>query len=151
MTPAEFAGRRAAQVEGYARNLVESRGMTPDRARAAAAGDLDRLLPDGVDSAGALVFTAKVDGGVVGWIWLGLGNDGDPAHAWIYNVEVDEPFRGRGYGRAVIEAAEAELAGRGVTRLGLNVFGTNTVARRLYESMGFTVDAVQMSKPVRPV
>jgi ribosomal protein S18 acetylase RimI-like enzyme len=37
---------------------------------------------------------------------------------------------------------------RGMTSLGLNVFGQNTVARGLYESLGYDVTALQMKKPV---
>ena len=33
-------------------------------------------------------------------------------------------------------------------RLGLNVFGTNTPAIALYDSLGYTVTSQQMSKPL---
>ena len=43
-------------------------------------------------------------------------------------------------------AAERELAARGWHELGLNVFGYNTAAIRLYESLGYEVAAQQMTK-----
>jgi len=47
-----------------------------------------------------------------------------------------------------MRAAEEELVHRGVTKLGLNVFGGNTTAIRLYESLGYEVISQQMSKPL---
>lgn len=42
--------------------------------------------------------------------------------------------------------AEQEAAARGMTSLGLNVHGQNTVARSLYDSLGYQVTAQQMKK-----
>jgi ribosomal protein S18 acetylase RimI-like enzyme len=56
------------------------------------------------------------------------------------------PFRGRGFGRAAMVLAEQEARRGGARRLGLNVFGTNTVARSLYESLGYEITELQMSK-----
>ena len=83
----------------------------------------------------------------MGWIWLRLpstvhGRDA----AWVCQVVVDTAERGKGYGRAIMRAAEEELASRGVARMGLNVFTDNTVALGLYESLGFEVRAQQMIK-----
>ncbi|MFD0786162.1 GNAT family N-acetyltransferase, partial [Micromonospora azadirachtae] len=66
--------------------------------------------------------------------------------AWIHNIEVHPEHRGRGHARRMIQLVEAELAGLGVTELGLNVFGSNTVAIGLYQSLGFQVAAQQMTK-----
>jgi ribosomal protein S18 acetylase RimI-like enzyme len=42
--------------------------------------------------------------------------------------------------------AEEEARRRGIDRLALNVFGRNTVARRLYRSLGYDENAIAMSK-----
>ena len=42
--------------------------------------------------------------------------------------------------------AEEEAAARGMTSVGLNVHGQNTVARGLYDSLGYQVTAQQMKK-----
>ena len=41
-----------------------------------------------------------------------------------------------------------EARSRGMTSLGLNVHGQNTVARSLYDSLGYDVTALQMKKPL---
>ncbi|MGH3260272.1 MAG: GNAT family N-acetyltransferase [Streptosporangiaceae bacterium] len=64
----------------------------------------------------------------------------------MYDIEVNEEHRGQGYGRALLQAAEQEAARGGSQAIGLNVFGTNTVARRLYESAGYEITAMNMRK-----
>ena len=54
--------------------------------------------------------------------------------------------RGKGYGRALLRAAEEETLRNGVPTLGLNVFGRNHVARKLYESSGYSITQIAMSK-----
>jgi ribosomal protein S18 acetylase RimI-like enzyme len=43
-------------------------------------------------------------------------------------------------------AAEEFVTSKSGTRLALNVFGSNTVARRLYESLDYQVMSVSMFK-----
>ena len=61
-------------------------------------------------------------------------------------IEVDDARRGGGLGRALLAAAEQTARKAGYTSIGLNVLGANTVARTLYETSGYVVDAQQMSK-----
>jgi ribosomal protein S18 acetylase RimI-like enzyme len=68
--------------------------------------------------------------------------------AWVYDVEIAEGFRGRGYGRAAMLLAEDEARARGMTSLGLNVHGQNRVARSLYEDIGYQLTTLQMKKPL---
>lgn len=70
--------------------------------------------------------------------------------AWVFYVEVDEARRGSGLGRAAMVLAEEDARAHGATELGLNVFGPNTVARHLYESLGFEPTAINMVKQLRP-
>lgn len=50
----------------------------------------------------------------------------------------------------MIQLIEAELTQFGVPELGLNVFGTNTVAIGLYRGLGFEVTSQQMAKRLTP-
>jgi ribosomal protein S18 acetylase RimI-like enzyme len=151
LTEEEFAARRETLAAGYADSLHRSRGLTPEQARERAAQQVAQLLPEGLHTEGTLLFNAIVDGRQVGWIWIALpdGTPERPDAAWIYDIEIEPEHRGKGYGRALMEAAERELVARGVDKLALNVFGFNTPAIRLYESLGFEVTAQQMAKPLR--
>jgi ribosomal protein S18 acetylase RimI-like enzyme len=83
---------------------------------------------------------------IVGTLWLSQQQEGTSSEWFVYDVVVDEPFRGRGYGRSTMQAAETFVEERGGTRLGLNVFGNNVVARSLYESMDYMTVSINMAK-----
>ena len=57
-------------------------------------------------------------------------------------VAVDPGFQGLGLGRALVLAGLDRLAGRGLETAMLYVDADNAGGRRLYESLGFTVDHV---------
>lgn len=57
----------------------------------------------------------------------------------VFNVVVDTAFRGRGAGRALMEAAAARLREAGCSRWALNVKIDNTPAIRLYERCGLSL------------
>ncbi len=68
-----------------------------------------------------------------------------PAHAHVLEINglaVSPAAQGRGVGRHLVEAAVAEAARRGATKVTLRVLGPNTGARRLYERCGFVVEGV---------
>jgi len=151
MTSVEFGAVRDRLVSEYAAEKVATGEWAPATAEVRAADETDRLLPEGVDTPGARMLMAETAGGeTVGFVWLALErHPGAGGGAWIYDIEVWPEFRSRGFGRSLLAAAEAEAAGQGVDSIGLNVFGTNLVARRLYESAGYVVAALQMTKPLR--
>jgi len=90
----------------------------------------------------------ETEGEHVGELWLTEREEQLRPVLWVYDLRVDERFRGRGFARAAMEFAEEEARRRGLGHVALNVFGGNEPARRLYRSLGYREDAVSMSKPV---
>jgi hypothetical protein len=64
-----------------------------------------------------------------------VGHDGH--RGWVYYVSVDPDHRGKGYGRATMQAAEDWLRKRGILKLQLMVRGDNTHVNAFYESIGY--------------
>jgi len=60
----------------------------------------------------------------------------------IQGFAVDQSARGRGVGRALLEASVEETRRQGARRLTLRVLSVNATARRLYEQVGFVVEGV---------
>lgn len=146
MSEEEFADFRGRLSREYAAEHVRAGHWDPATAEERAAADMDGLLPRGPSTPRTLVLVAETEGhGAVGRVWIGLERSDEPG-AWIYYIEIDPPHRGRGYGRALLAAAEREVHRNGVELLGLNVFGDNPVARRLYESAGYEPITLQMRK-----
>jgi ribosomal protein S18 acetylase RimI-like enzyme len=145
-------GHRAPAADQHdAQDLVHEQGLWHGEAETRAARELAELLPRGVRTGGMILRTVTADGVPVGWVWAGLPAPPRPGLGWLHHIEIDESCRGRGHGRAAIAAVEAELARRGVRRMGLNVPGVNTGARRLCDRLGYRVLAQQMAKdlPIR--
>jgi ribosomal protein S18 acetylase RimI-like enzyme len=147
MTRAEWDEWMPRQLAGYAEHIAASGAMPAADAWAKAKADTARSFHAGYTTPGQLVFRLLASGEAAGWLWLSVpGPDPDRLMAWVFNIEVDPAFRGRGFGRAAMILAEGEARARGMTSLGLNVHGQNTVARSLYESLGYDVTALQMKK-----
>jgi GNAT superfamily N-acetyltransferase len=144
----EFADWLPLMRERYAADMVEHAGMSPERAAAKATDDTERLFPGGVPAAQHSVYVIEADGEPVGDLWLTEREETLEPCLFVYDIRLDEQFRGRGYGRAAMLFAEDEARRRGIDRVALNVFGGNEVARRLYRSLGYEENAVSMSKKV---
>jgi ribosomal protein S18 acetylase RimI-like enzyme len=146
MTGEEFAEWQGRAIEEYSIEVADARGLEVGAARKIAQQAHDRLLPEGLDSPGVHLVVGEDPAGVkVGSVWLGPNPDG-PGGAWIYGIEVCEARRGEGWGRALMHEAERLARADGHVKLGLNVFGSNAVARSLYESLDYRAVSIQMSK-----
>jgi ribosomal protein S18 acetylase RimI-like enzyme len=143
----EFGTWLPQMRDRYAHDMAEHGGMSPEKATAKAAADTERLLPGERPAPGQLVFVIEADGEPVGQLWV-AERDEIGHSLYVYELHVEERFRGRGYGRAAMLFAEEEARRRGRSCVALNVFGQNTVARGLYQSLGYEENAVAMSKAV---
>lgn len=149
VTRDEFDAWLPRQLASYAQLIASSGAMPAQAAREKAEADTARYFSRGHATPGQFVFRIMAGDVPVGWLWLGVpGPEPDPRMAWVFEIEIEAAFRGHGYGRAAMRLAEAEARSRGMTSIGLNVHGQNTVARSLYESLGYDVMAVQMKKLV---
>jgi ribosomal protein S18 acetylase RimI-like enzyme len=146
MRPEEYDAWYRPMLVSYAAEIGDERRLTPERARQAAAEELGRLLPDGLETPNHLLRMACDDGVPVGMVWMAIRTGDESNGAFVYNIEVGEEHRGRGYGRAIMMAAELECRSRGIAELMLNVFGHNTAAIRLYESLGYRMTSQHMRK-----
>ena len=144
MTPGEYDDYARDAEEDYAQEVHQSGLADLETARKRAADTFAELLPNGLDSPRMHLWTAVVDDQPVGMGWIELREDPASTSAYIFNVELREEARGRGLGRQLMLALHEEARALGATSVGLNVFGHNTVARTLYESLGYVVTAQNM-------
>jgi ribosomal protein S18 acetylase RimI-like enzyme len=64
-----------------------------------------------------------------------VGHDGH--RGWVYYVAVREDVRGRGYGTALMRAAEDWLRDRAIPKIQLMVRDDNAAAAGFYEALGY--------------
>jgi ribosomal protein S18 acetylase RimI-like enzyme len=146
-TADEYQAWSALELEEYISEIVASGSLSRAAAEDQARREDAELLPQGLDTPGQLIFRLEAEGQPVGWLWLALQHPhGDPGVGFIYNIVVDESFRGRGYGREAMQLAEEEAKRHGLHALALNVFGHNRIAWDLYLSLGYRETSVRMKK-----
>lgn len=143
--PADVAEYLSDAREHYLSELLRA-GVDRQSATKNADDSFSRSFPDGQPAPGHLLFRVERDGGPVGFLWIGPNPPSPEDHWWVWDVIIDEAHRGQGIGRETMLLAEAEARARGVSQLGLNVFGFNAVAIDLYRSLGYEVTAMQMRK-----
>ncbi|WP_406098595.1 GNAT family N-acetyltransferase [Streptomyces sp. NBC_01013] len=148
MTPEEFAAWEAGAIAGYAKSLV-TRGTPRESALRAARASHARHLPQGLATEGAQLHHLIHEDEKAGFLWV-TRFEMHPGQVigYVFDVEVDERFRGRGYGRALMLQAERLALAAGDTWLGLHVVTANTPALRLYESLGYEPTQYNLAKPL---
>jgi GNAT superfamily N-acetyltransferase len=146
MTPEEYARWHEEKLRSYAAEMVGSGLLDADAAQWRAEEQHRQFLPEGLATPRAhLLRVLDESGSPVGVLWVGP----HPTKAgcgWVYDVEIDEHRRGEGLGRAAMLAAEDLAREEGWSEIGLNVFGPNRRARALYDSLGYGVVTITMSK-----
>jgi ribosomal protein S18 acetylase RimI-like enzyme len=121
--PAEFAERKAE------RDLAAYEGPIPDRHS---------------------FHWIEHDGGRVGRLWFEERESPRLGRiVWLNEIEIDAPFRGRGYGRTAMRLLEEDVRARGIQEIVLNVWGGNDVARSLYRAIGYFERSVEMAKELK--
>ena len=92
---------------------------------------------DGARQRGMVQYVASADSRVVGWCdiiphaWEGF------RHSGRLGMGIAPEFRGKGIGRRLMDATIDGAREAGLTRVGLEVFSSNTNAIKLYERYGF--------------
>lgn len=144
MPDARVAEWIAQSFEVYLAERIQS-GDAPDVAEAKVRRSHAENFPGERPLQSHRVFDVLADGEAVGWLWLGP-QIADSTTWWVFDIEIAEPHRRRGYARAALELGHLEAKALGATAIGLNVFGFNTGARELYEKLGYAVTSTQMKR-----
>jgi ribosomal protein S18 acetylase RimI-like enzyme len=147
MTQTEFERYLAAAIGGYAEEKVESGEWAAEEALDRSLAAHAELLPQGLATPDSYLFIARKvgSGEPVAHLWIALRARAGRTEAYIYDIEVREELRGRGYGRTTMRAALTKARELGAASVGLHVFGHNMRARALYESLGFAAKNINMS------
>lgn len=93
-------------------------------------------------------YVAEQDGRAVGIIGVMVfpAFHRDGLHGYITALVVDEKLRGSGVGGALLDAAEAWFAERGVKRVNLTTALHREAAHSFYEKRGYTYTGKRFSK-----
>jgi ribosomal protein S18 acetylase RimI-like enzyme len=128
-------------VRSFSETQVRVGNWAPDEVDQKVDEHLGDLLPDGAESEGHAFFhiVDAATGQRVGAIWFAERDGGQGPIGYLCDIVVDAPYRGRGYGTAAMRQLEQVAAARGLGLICLDVFAENTIARHLYEGLGYQV------------
>jgi RimJ/RimL family protein N-acetyltransferase len=117
------------------RVYIASEGISdPERYR--------RLFWEPVLAGNYISLVAVVDGKVVGDSTLQIGTPSKRRHTAYIGTLLVKPFRGLGIGTAMMTTATGIARKKGVEKLYLSAFSSNTRAIGFYRKCGFEVEAV---------
>jgi len=150
MPATRYAWWTQHSTDEYTADLV-TMGRDPEEARLTAARDVETYFPHGAPLPGHHLLEIREGAqGVVGYLWIGPSATGSTEQWWLWDVYIEEAARGKGYARAALLLGEELAAAHGAKSIGLSVFGFNTGAKALYDSLGYATTSIKMAKQLSP-
>jgi len=147
MTAAEYATWVTTARAAYAEGVAAAMHLKQNQAMIKAEADYKALLPQGIDTPNHhLCMVEDENGAVVGYVWFAEERMETRDRLYVYDIEILEDERGRGFGRDAMLLVESEAERLGLARVELNVWPSNHVARALYRSLGFEETSIGMTK-----
>jgi len=147
MPPEEFDAWLPGSIVEYAAEHVSTGRWSREESLQRSREEYEKLLPQGVNTPGHHLWSIvrSSDAHRVGLLWVGVVEQ-PKRHAFVYNIEIDEEFRRRGYAEQAMARLEEEVRRLGLDTIRLHVFGHNRAARPLYEKLGYETTNVLMAK-----
>lgn len=141
-----FKGRSIAVLAiQFAEDYVENLDSSMQRAEE----KFSTYLPLGLQTPGHYFYLLKNEQSVSnGYLWFGEQEEHLRKKIFIFDILVEEKFRGKGLGKWMLNWLEIETKKKDLHEISLHVLGYNQIARELYESMGFEATNIYMSKKV---
>ena len=151
MISEEFGPFFERLVVDYAADKVRAGNWTSEESVRRSREECQALLPQGPDTPGQHLYRIldTETGERVGVVWLAEDRRKSPPIGFIYDLEVEAPYRRRGYATRAMLALEVKARALGLGNLSLHVFGFNHEARALYEKLGYEITNINMSKPLK--
>ncbi len=152
MTQPDFEDFLESDIRQYAAERTEAGYWSEAEAMPRSRTEHEVLLPQGLATKDHYIYTIREreTGAAAGVIWLKVSLDSSRPSGFIFDLEIYEQFRRKGYARQAMLQLEEVARGLGLQQLGLHVFAHNANARALYESLGYAVASLNLLKPLPP-
>lgn len=96
----------------------------------------------------AVSYGAFEDENIVGFIWAYPHQFREEKRMYVNEIRVQESYRGRGIGRALLGLVEDKAKELGLGAVYLHAEAGNGKARKLYEVCGYLEERIQMRKEI---
>ena len=146
MTQIEYDLYIERLIREYAADNVRAGYWSEDEALQKSRNQTGSLLLQGLQTKDHYLFTLYDGDTAVGMVWLRAELDRPMKSGFIFDVEIKDEFRGKGYGKQAMLLIEEKARELGIKRIGLHVFAYNDVAKNLYERIGYKISSMNMLK-----
>lgn len=148
MTQDDFAHYTSKSILAYADEKVAAGTWTKEEAPEKAEKEIERLLPDGLDSEHQFLYAiTKIENKEkAGWLWYHFNPESRQKEAFIYDFLIFDELQGHGYGKAALQVLDDHALANGIEKISLHVFAHNKRAINLYEKLNFEAKGINMSK-----
>ncbi len=136
----------ATSIPGYAAANVRTGRWTESEALDNSRREFDTLLPQGFNSKDHFFYTLYKEKEAIGMAWLKATRSDALKKGFIYKIFIEENHRGQGHGKSLMRLLEEKAREMGLNTLALHVFGSNKIAINLYNSIGYEITNINMSK-----
>ena len=135
-------------VEAYSRDNVVAGRWSASEAEANSRAELERFLPEGIETPGHCVCLVQSDASeeAVGTLWYGQMVREQRQIAYVFDLRIYPDFRRRGHAASALGEVENFATLRKLEAIGLHVFSHNAPALALYGKLGFTPEKGLMFK-----
>ncbi len=150
MSEETFAWYKEHSSPNYARDKVASGEWEEDDALKQARKMFDELLPQGLETPNNYLYEIvdEWDDVTVGMLWFKLEDRGGDRIAYVVDIFIKPEHQRKGHASRAFRSLESKVTDLGVSGVGLNVFGNNVQAHRLYERLGYEPLNIFMWKPL---
>lgn len=141
MTKQEYQTYISALIPNFAVELEKTGDFTCEEALKKTRQMVKELLPRGIETPNHFLFDVMAEGESqpIGILYIALQEEGNAKNVFIYDIEIKERYRGRGYRILVMRQAEKFARSRKAAQIWLHVFASNTIAFQLYQKLGYEV------------
>lgn len=150
MTEKEFPAFLEYFISDYADEIQSNYRLSPADSLVRATKEISETLAGGVNTHGqvllCLVENLDQTDRHIGYLWY--KPDTTMGSVFIYDFHIFNSCQGMGLGKQTLRAFEEHIREIGFKEIRLRVAGDNARARHIYESSGFGVTGVNMSKAI---
>jgi len=149
MSEREYAAYLDYFLNDYAQEIASNYDRSPHDARRQAETEIAQNLPDGPQTKGQILLTILDNApqpDLIGYVWY--RPDDKIRSVFIYDFYILPDHRGKGQGKAALQALETELAHQGYGEIRLRVAADNPRAQHVYQTGGFRVTGINMAKRI---
>lgn len=126
-------------VPNYAREKVASGEWAEEDSVERARDVFKQMLPQGLDTPNNHLFQIidEWNDTPVGVLWIEERERAGEKIAFICDVYIDPEYQSKGHASRALRALEDKVRSMGFTGIGLQVFGHNESAHKLYQRLGY--------------